>query len=158
IWREDGEAHELTLGRIEKRLAEVGAPVRRDDGYHEWDLEVDGGALGAARLRSCAEWHGGARQLVRFAVHPRLSRIAQVLAGFATVVSAWALSDGAVAAAALLGSVAALVLTRALRECGISVAVLTDAVRSSEAQRAGSSAFADAPLAATSDTQKDRKS
>jgi hypothetical protein len=86
-------------------------------------------------------------------VHPRLSRIAQVLAGFATVVSAWALSDGAVAAAALLGSVAALVLTRALRECGISVAVLTDAVRSSEAQRAGSSAFADAPLAATSDTQ-----
>jgi GT2 family glycosyltransferase len=143
LWREVGEAPELTLGRIEKRLAEAGAPVRRDDGYHEWDLEVEGGALGAARLRSCVEWHGGARQLVRFAVHPRFSGPAWVLAGCGTAVSAWALTDGAVAAAALLGSVVALVGVRSLWECGISVAVLTEAVHDSEAQRVGSGEFED---------------
>jgi hypothetical protein len=58
-----------------------------------------------------------------------------VLAGCGTVVSAWALTDGAVAAAALLASVVALVVARSLWECGISVAVLTDAVHESEALR-----------------------
>jgi len=150
LWREVGEAPELTLGRIEKRLAEAGAPVQRDDGYHEWDLAVEGGALGAARLRSCVEWHGGTRQLVRFAVHPRVSRVAMVLAGFGTVVSARALTDGAAAAAALLGSVVALVVIRSLWECGISAAVLTEAVHDGEAQRADSNAFAETvPLTTT---------
>jgi hypothetical protein len=54
-----------------------------------------------------------------------------------TIVSAWALTDGAVAAAALLGSAVALVVVRALWECGTSSAVLTEAVHDSEAQRAG---------------------
>ena len=53
VWREVGEAPEATLERIEKRLADAGAPVQRDDGYHAWDLAVEGGVLGAARLRSC---------------------------------------------------------------------------------------------------------
>jgi hypothetical protein len=150
LWREVGEAPELTLGRIEKRLAEAGAPVRRDDGYHEWDFEVEGGPLGAARLRSCVEWHGGTRQLVRFAVHPLFSRVASILAGCGTVVSGWAFADGAAAAAALLGSVVALVVVRSLWECGTSVAVLTEAVHDSEAQRVGSGAFeGTAPITTT---------
>jgi GT2 family glycosyltransferase len=135
LWREVGEAPESTLLRIEQRLAEVGAPVRRDDGYHEWDLAVEGGALGAARLRSCVEWHGGERQLVRFAVQPRISGVARTLAGWGAALSTWALSDRAGAAALLLGAVAALVLARSLWECGTSVAVLADAVHDSEAQR-----------------------
>ena len=56
LWREMGEAQDVTLARIEKRLAESGAPVRRDDGYHDWDLEIEGGVFGGARLRSCVEW------------------------------------------------------------------------------------------------------
>ncbi|HEY9226577.1 MAG TPA: hypothetical protein VIP11_08030, partial [Gemmatimonadaceae bacterium] len=135
LWREVGEAQETSLARIEKRLAESGARVRRDDGYHEWDLEVEGGMLGAARLRSCVEWHGGTRQLVRFAVHPHGSLVARALVLCGTVVSVWALSDGAVAAAALLGGVAALVVIRALWECGISASVLSAAVHDGEAQR-----------------------
>jgi GT2 family glycosyltransferase len=143
LWREVGEAPELTLGRIEERLAEAGAPVQRDDGYHEWDLAVEGGAFGAARLRSCVEWHGGTRQLVRFAVHPKVSSIAKVLAGCGTVVSARALADGAAAAAVLLGGVVALVVARSLWECGISAAVLTEAVHDGEAQRVGPNTFAE---------------
>lgn len=141
LWREVGEAPDLTLERIEKLLADAGAPVQRDDGYHQWDLAVEGGALGAARLRSCVEWHGGTRQLVRFAVHPRVSRVGRVLVVCGTIVSAWAISDGAVAAAALLGSVVALAAVRSLWECGVSAAVLTEAVRDGEVQRADSHAL-----------------
>jgi hypothetical protein len=148
LWREVGEAPELTLRRIELRLAEAGAAVRRDDGYHEWDLQVEGGALGAARLRSCVEWHGGARQLVRFAVHPRISGVARLLAGWGTVVSTWALTDGAAAAAALLGSAVALVVARSLWECGISSAILAEALNGVEAQRVDPHASAESqPLA-----------
>ena len=135
LWREVGESQDLTLTRIEKRLAESGALVRRDDGYHEWDLEVGGGMLGAARLRSCVEWHGGTRQLVRFAVHPHFSRIARVLTVCGTMVSAWALADHTIAAAALLGTVVALVVTRSLWESGISAAVLTKTVHVAETER-----------------------
>ena len=135
LWREVGEAQERTLGRIEKRLAEAGAPVCRDDGYHEWDLEVQAGAFGAARLRSCVEWHGGTRQLVRFAIHPQTSRLARAFTLCGAVVSVWALGDRATAAAALMGGVVALVVARSLWECGLSVAALTGAVHDGELQR-----------------------
>jgi hypothetical protein len=144
LWREAGEAQDLTLTRIEKRLAESGAPVRRDDGYHEWDLEVEGGALGAARLRSCVEWHGGTRQLVRFAVRAHVGRVARALTLCGTIVSAWALLDHAFAAAALLGGVATLVVVRSVWESGIAAAVLTAAVHDAEAQRADADQVPDA--------------
>jgi hypothetical protein len=135
FWREVGEAPEATLRRIELGLAEAAAPVRRDDGYHEWDLQVEAGALGAARLRSCVEWHGGERQLVRFAIHPRMSGVARAIAVSGAALWGWALADGATAAAAMLGCVVALVVVRSLWECGVSAAVLVDAVYDSEARR-----------------------
>jgi GT2 family glycosyltransferase len=135
LWREVGEAPEVTLRRIEQRLAEAGAPVRRDDGYHEWDLQVEGGALGAARLRSCVEWHGGDRQLVRFAVHPSVSRVAQAITAWGAAVSGWALADGALAGAALMGSMVALVVGRSLWESGTSATILAEAVHEGEARR-----------------------
>ena len=135
LWREVGEAQETSLARIEKRLTEAGAAVRRDDGYHAWDLEVEAGVLGAARLRSCVEWHGGTRQLVRFAVHPRTSRLARVVSACGAVLSTWAIIDGAIAAATVLASGVALVVTRTLWECGTSAAVLTEAVSDCETQR-----------------------
>ena len=151
LWREVGESQELTLARIEKQLAETGAPVRRDDGYHEWDLQVEGGALGAARLRSCVEWHGGSRQLVRFAVLARVSRLVLTLTLCGIVVSAWALADHAVATAALLVSVVVLVAVRSLWECGISAAVLNAAVHDGEHQRVDSNRLDETvPLAPTS--------
>ena len=156
FWREVGEAQELRLARIEKQLAESGAPVRRDDGYHEWDLEVEGGALGAARLRSCVEWHGGTRQLVRFAVHPQASRLSRAFTWCGTIVSAWALADRAIAAAGLLGSVVAAVAVRSLWECGISVAALTGAVHEGEAQRVDSDGHGEpVPVATTPPTVGD---
>jgi hypothetical protein len=150
LWRDVGEAQDLTLARIEKRLAESGASIRRDDGYHEWDLEVEGGVLGAARLRSCVEWHGGTRQLARFAVHPHLSRVARLLTLCGAGVSAWALADRAIAAAALLGSMVILVVVRSLWESGISTAVMTEAVHGAESQRVDSNGLGETvPLATT---------
>ena len=135
LWREVGEAHTQTLGRIERHLAEGGAAVRRGGGWDDWDLEVEGGALGRSRLRSCVEWHGGRRQIVRFALAPRWTGIARGLFGGSGMLSFWALWDGAGLAAAVLGAGALVVAGRALWEAGVAGAALAHAIRRAERVR-----------------------
>jgi hypothetical protein len=102
--------------------------VRSGGGYDDWDLEVEGGALGAARLRSCIEWHGENRQLLRIAVVPRVSRSAAVAMGAGAFLSAWALLDGASLAAAFLLAGVFAVMGRSLWERDTSIAALLEAV------------------------------
>jgi hypothetical protein len=65
-------------------------------------------------------------------------------------VSAWALADRAIAAAALLGSMVILVVVRSLWESGISTAVMTEAVHGAESQRVDSNGLGETvPLATT---------
>ena len=135
LWREVGEAHTQTLGRIERHLAEGGAAVRRGGGWDEWDLEVEGGALGRSRLRSCVEWHGGLRQIVRFALAPRWTGIARAGAAWSGFLSLWALRDGAPLAAAVLGAGALLIAGRAVWECGLAGAALARAIGGAERGR-----------------------
>jgi hypothetical protein len=46
----------------------------RGGAFDRWDLEVLGGALGAVRVRTAIEEHGGGRQLLRVRAWPRVPR------------------------------------------------------------------------------------
>ena len=75
-----------------------------------WDLEVRGGPLGGARLRAAVEEHGEGKQLVRIGLWPRVSILAVGLAAVFAPLATKAAVDGAIAAASVLGGLAALVL------------------------------------------------
>jgi O-antigen biosynthesis protein len=128
LWSEEWRASEVRLRGIEERIRETGAVVQRGGDFDRWDLEVRGGVLGGARLRSMIEEHGAGRQLVRYAVWARLSVKALVVAvGFATLAGLAAL-DGAPVAAIALASAAVLVAARVTLEGGGAAAALLRAL------------------------------
>ncbi|HSR40964.1 MAG TPA: glycosyltransferase, partial [Longimicrobiales bacterium] len=129
FWRWVGESAPEVLRRIESDLVAVGSVVRRGGGYDDWDLEVEGGGLGAARLRSCVEWYGDERQLLRIAVAPRLSPVARWGVAGAGVLAFWAFVDGAVVVGLVLAVCSAVLGARALWESGTSLAVLVEGAR-----------------------------
>ena len=128
-WIERGDALEQRLPRVEEALRADGALVRRGGDWDSWDLEVAGGAFGAARLVIAVEDHGGGNQLVRSRWWPRVSRIVLALAGASLAVSLAAALDGGRAAAMILGAVAIWLLVGAGRQAGVAAAVIERAVR-----------------------------
>jgi GT2 family glycosyltransferase len=117
-WDERWQAPEERLHGVEAALQAAGAVTRRGGPFDRWDLEIRGGALGAARLRMVVEEHGAGRQLVRCRCWPRVSlRSAGVVLGPAAVAAAAAIS-GASVVGWLLGAVAAGLGARAGMECG----------------------------------------
>jgi O-antigen biosynthesis protein len=122
-WSEEWRSAEDSLAQIERVLLACGiAPVRGGD-FDRWDLDVRGGLLGGVRIRHAVEEHGAGRQLTRFKVFPRVSKLAIALpvlllgpALLASLAGAWI----AVIPLALLG-VAVILL--AVREASVAAAL-----------------------------------
>src|SRR5262249_12891916 len=74
IWTENWQAPQAWLERVEGELRRRGRPIRRGGTYDRWDLEVQRGPLGGARLLMSAEDHGAGCQYVRFRIWPRSSK------------------------------------------------------------------------------------
>jgi GT2 family glycosyltransferase len=96
------------LEGIESVLRALGAPVRRGETYDRWDLEVEGGVWGAARVIMATEDCPGQTQYLRYRVWPRVPATAcanvLVLAAL-SLLAAWNGSPvvtGVLAAIALL--------------------------------------------------------
>jgi GT2 family glycosyltransferase len=121
IWSEGWQSLEQRLTELERRLRARSRAVVRGTDFDRWDLELQGGLLGVARILAAIEEHGGGRQLLLVRVRPRLSRGALGLTfGFGAVCVAAAL-DGALVAALVLGAIAAMVFGVALYDCAIAV-------------------------------------
>jgi GT2 family glycosyltransferase len=129
LWSDEGHTMPEVLSELERGVATAGVVIRRGGEYDLWDLRVEGGALGAARLRSCVEWHGEGRQLFRFSVSALPSLAAWTATLVPLVMGLWAVLDGAPGVAALLTGLSVLAAVRALLECGASTGVLVDGVR-----------------------------
>ena len=129
FWRWVGEPIPEVLGRLEAHLGALGALVRRGGGYDDWDLEVEGGGLGGARLRSCVEWYGEERQLLRVAVVPRRSIAADACVVLGGLLCVWGLLDGAAVISVVLGVASLCVAGRAIWECGAASATLVEGAR-----------------------------
>ena len=127
-WSEHWKAPDDRLRALESAVRERGAGILAGGDYDRWDLEVQGGPIGAVRMRQVVEDHEGGRQLARFRAWPRVSRWALALMAPLFALAAVAASSGAVAAAAVLGLMASALAVRAVDECGAAMAVLLDAI------------------------------
>jgi len=75
LWRDTREAPEITLAELQRMLQESGAVVAAGGNYDSWDLEMRGGLLGASRLLLATEDYPSGKQLLRFRITPRYSRL-----------------------------------------------------------------------------------
>jgi O-antigen biosynthesis protein len=121
-WRAYILSSEGWLDSLSRALRDLGAVVRLGGDYDRWDLEVRGGALGETRLRLVIEEHGASKQLIRFRVWPRMSRLAVAAVGLISVLACEAWLDGGHLAAAFIAIGALLVMLRTLWECAASMA------------------------------------
>src|SRR5439155_11379667 len=94
-----------------------GALVRRGGDWDQWDLDVERGPLGAARLIMAGEDHGAGNQLVPIRWWPTVSLTALALPATTTALALAAGFDGGWSVAAILGIAAAWVTVRAGWQC-----------------------------------------
>ncbi len=121
-WSEHRRDPGERLETLESTVRDEHACVFRGGEFDRWDLEVRG-MLGAARLQMAVEEHGAGRQLVRFRVWPRFSRMGVALALLFSSLAVAAGLDREWAASILLGVIAAALAARMLRECAEATAV-----------------------------------
>ena len=129
VWTEHGEPPDAWVRRVEDALRSAGAAFHRGGDFDRWDLHVDGGLLGAARLRIAVEEHGGGRQMTRYLAWPRCSGTAVVLCVALAGLAAVSAAEGAVVAAGVLAALLTAVALRLAAECGRATAVAVAAVR-----------------------------
>ncbi len=131
VWSERWVAAPERLTRFEEVLQACSTVVLRGGAYDRWDLEVRGGVLGAVRLRMAIEEHGGGKQLIRFQVWPRCSRLGVALTFLLALAAGAALHD-AWLAFLTLGLVTVLLTFQMLRECADAMAITLHATISAQ--------------------------
>jgi O-antigen biosynthesis protein len=136
VWSERWEDPIARLQCLETAMRTDGGVVLRGREYDRWDLEVQGGLLGAARMLMAVEDHGAGTQFARFRSWPRFSRAAIVLTVLFALLSAEALEDHAWSAAAILGTITVLLTLRTLDECAGAAAVILRALKSAGEKQA----------------------
>jgi GT2 family glycosyltransferase len=124
IWTEQWIAPEARLQSIEERLRSQAVPVRRGGEYDGWDLEVQGGFWGGARLLMAVEDHGAGTQYVRCRVQPKCFGRGLIVTLGLALLSAAAGLDEAWPLCALFGAGALLSVYKTVREAGAASAVM----------------------------------
>jgi hypothetical protein len=128
IWSERWRPPEERLRSIESSLRGSGIPVLRGGAHDRWDLEVQSGPLGSARLIMGVEDHALGRQLVRLRWWPRCALARLWLAVPFAALGAGAGHDKAWGACALLAAVPVALSLRALRESAAAMDAIAQAL------------------------------
>jgi glycosyltransferase involved in cell wall biosynthesis len=128
LWSEQWQSATSRLEALEAVLQTDGASVYRGGEFDRWDLEVRGGLFGAVRTLMTLEEHGAGRQLVRFRSWPKCSTRGLLLISLFAVLAAGAMFDHAWHSAALLSSVALLLVSRMFQECAETMATVLHAL------------------------------
>jgi O-antigen biosynthesis protein len=132
LWSEQWQAPEVWLETVEQALRRGGGIVRRGGEYDRWDLEIQGGLFGAARLLMTTEEHGAGRQLLRFRVWPRYQPAGLVLAFVFIALALAAEASRAWLADIVLVALGVLLALRAVHEAAYALAAARRAVREVE--------------------------
>jgi O-antigen biosynthesis protein len=132
IWTERWQDPAIRLQSLETALRANGAAVVHGGDYDRWDLGVQGGVLGAARLLMAVEDHGAGTQFVRLHSWPTCSHGAAVLTLLFAALSAWAAIDQAWTVAAILGAGTVLLALRTFQECAGATAAILRVLKQAE--------------------------
>jgi len=132
IWATGYHSGEALLQTIEVEQRVQGIVALRGNAFDRWDLEISGGMFGAARLSMALENHGSGRQLLRVRSWPRCSMAGSVLSVVCGGLSLSAALDGALAACAVLGAVAVLLILRTVEECAFGSFAFLQAIKNIE--------------------------
>lgn len=135
LWSERWRSPESWLRGFNEGM-DAGGRVIHGGAFDRWDLEVRGGPLGTARLRTAIEEHGRGKQLVRVRAWPRVSRggLVATLAVAGLAVGAWL--DGAPLVGVVLGISALALGASLLRDCSAALAVVIGALARVDVERA----------------------
>jgi ABC-type multidrug transport system fused ATPase/permease subunit/GT2 family glycosyltransferase len=127
-WSEEWQLPADRLQRIEAHLKSLGAYVRRGGAFDYWDLEVQGGMLGSARMNIAVEDHDGGKQLIRVRSWPFVSRKGLLASLLFAGLSGMAWPAHARIPAAILGGVAVWLIVHALQGCAAATQALCRAL------------------------------
>jgi O-antigen biosynthesis protein len=117
VWSEQWRSPAEWLHLVESHLKRSRSVVLKGGPFDQWDLEVRGGLLGAARSQLLVEEHGHGRQFLKFRSWPRFRVLALIpLFTFASL-ALLAGTDHATIAAFLLGVLSMWIVVRMSREC-----------------------------------------
>jgi GT2 family glycosyltransferase len=127
VWSERWRSQNDRLLDLERELRDRCMTILRGGDYDRWDIQVRLGPLAAARVRIVVEEHGQGRQLVRFRIAPRWSRLLPPLVGLLALWLAGSVGRDPYLGVSIAG-ILLLVIVRAVREAGGGVAVLLRSV------------------------------
>ncbi|MEJ2007472.1 MAG: glycosyltransferase [Acidobacteriota bacterium] len=128
VWSEQWKPPEERLKATEAAIHEHGVVASRGGNYDRWDLEVRGGALGAARLLMAIEEHGAGKQLIRFRVWPRFSLFVPVAIFFFGSLAVDAAMEHATFEFAVMCGITALLGLFSFRNCSAAMAAVLDTI------------------------------
>lgn len=112
---------EVHLVALQESIREAGGVVLNGGDYDAWDFEVRAGFFGSTRVQMAFEDSGSGTQLVRARAWPRArTGVALLLAGSAGLAIA-AVAENANVPAATLGALAAIVVSRIVLDCGVTM-------------------------------------
>ena len=133
IWSDSWRSQDERLLELERVLRTRRTSVVRGGEFDRWDMRVRVGPFAAASLRIAVEEHGRGRQLMRYRVWLRVSRLVPLMA---SVLLLWLVGsvERAPLVAAVAGTLLLFVLVRTLREAGASMATLLKALETIEAR------------------------
>jgi GT2 family glycosyltransferase len=127
VWSEHWRSQNERLLELERDLRARCMTVLRGSDTDRWDIHVRLGPLAAARVRVAVEEHGHGRQLIRYRIWPRWSRVLPAVVALLGLWLAGSIKQDIYLALAVGGALLFIVL-RALREAGAGVAVVLRAI------------------------------
>ena len=126
IWQEQWQSSEDILNGVLMALKRQNVRVHLGGAFDNWDMEVRGGLMGAARFLLTIEDHGQGKQMLRFRVTPNYKIRRTCVIGVFVLLSVMAGLDQSWYAAVLLASMAAWLVIRMLKKCSFAKEVILE--------------------------------